>query len=383
MFPFGLNRHTQSKPASLAAGQPVTREPGALRRDLSLCTKEGSGYSIMVGAGETYLPAFILAIGLDQVVAGLIASVPMLTGAILQLASPAAVRILGSHKRWVVACVYAQASVFLLLVAAALAGRLTAAAAFLIAAIYWGAGMASGSAWNTWIGTIIPGRIRARYFSKRSRVLQICTLGGFVAGGFALHWAKGTGVLMQTFAVLFAIAGIARYLSGRLMSMQSEPIPIPENQRLVSFSELLIRFKDSPDGKLLLYLLSVQVAVQIAAPFFTPFMLGQLKLSYIDYTLLIAVSFAGRVWALPLLGRFAHVAGPGRLLLFCGIFIAPMSGAWIFAHNHFWLLASVQFLAGVVWGGGWECPRVRRCCPLACPEGPRLGWRPKGHRLSA
>jgi len=351
MFPFGIIRHTLSKPAPPSAGLRPIRKPGVLRRDLNLGVKEGAGYSVMVGVGETYIPAFVLAIGLDQVVAGLIASVPMLTGAVLQLASPAAVRALGSHRRWVVICVTAQAAVFALLVAAALAQRLSATAAFLIAAIYWGAGMASGSAWNTWIGTLVPSRIRARYFARRSRILQICTLTGFVAGGFALHWAKGAGVVLQTFAVLFAIAGVARYFSARLMALQSEPIPIPENQRLVPFSELLLRFKDSPDGKLLFYLLAVQVSVQVAAPYFTPFMLSQLKLTYIDYTLLVAISFLGRVLSLPLLGRLAHVAGPGRLLLLCGLAMAPMSGAWIFAYNNFWALAAIQLFAGVVWGG--------------------------------
>jgi len=351
MFPTGPNRHTHSRPAAPAPEQKIIRTPGVLRRDLNLGVKEGAGYSLMVGAGETYIPAFVLAIGLDQVVAGLIASVPMLTGAILQLASPAAVRTLGSHRRWVVLCVTAQAMVFVLLVAAALAGHLTAPAAFLIAAIYWGAGMASGSAWNTWIGTLVPPRIRARYFARRSRILQLCTLAGFVAGGFALHWAKGTGVLMQTFAVMFAIAGVSRYFSARLMSKQSEPIPIPANQRLVPFSELLLRFKDSPDGTLLLYLLAVQVSVQVAAPYFTPFMLSQLKLSYVDYTWLIAISFLGRILSLPLLGRFAHVAGPGKLLLFCGFAMAPMSAAWIFSYHNLWILAVVQIIAGVVWGG--------------------------------
>jgi hypothetical protein len=53
----------------------------------------------MVGFGETYPPAFVLAVGLGEIMAGLIASVPLLAGGLMQLASPAGVRILGSHKR--------------------------------------------------------------------------------------------------------------------------------------------------------------------------------------------------------------------------------------------------------------------------------------------
>ncbi len=33
-------------------------------------------------------------------------------------------------------------------------------------------GLATGPAWNTWIGTIVPRSVRARFFSRRSRVSQ-------------------------------------------------------------------------------------------------------------------------------------------------------------------------------------------------------------------
>jgi MFS family permease len=102
------------------------------------------------------------------------------------------------------------------------------------------------------------------------------------------------------------------------------------------------------DTALLVYLLSVQAAAQIAGPYFTPYMLKQLKFSYVDYVLLIGVSFAAKVAALPALGRFARQAGARRLLWIGGIAIIPCSGLWIVSQSFAFLLA-IQVLAGFAW----------------------------------
>lgn len=70
----------------------------------------------MVGCGETYLPAFALALGLGPLAAGLIASLPVLIGAVVQLITPFGVGWLGSNRRWVIGCTTLQAISFLPLV---------------------------------------------------------------------------------------------------------------------------------------------------------------------------------------------------------------------------------------------------------------------------
>src|ERR1700728_585759 len=66
-------------------------ESGRTRRDLQAMLGDGISFSLMVGMGETYLPAFVLALGMGQVASGLIGTIPLLVGAILQLVSPLAV----------------------------------------------------------------------------------------------------------------------------------------------------------------------------------------------------------------------------------------------------------------------------------------------------
>src|SRR6056297_3542830 len=91
------------------------RDPRAgrsLRSNLRSSTGDGAAFGVMVGVGETYFPAFALAIGLGEVAAGLISSLPMLAGGILQLVSLRAVSWLGSEKRWVLVCAAVQGLAF-------------------------------------------------------------------------------------------------------------------------------------------------------------------------------------------------------------------------------------------------------------------------------
>lgn len=81
-----------------------------LRKDLKAIVGGDVTFSVMVGAGEAYIPAFVLAAGHREVMAGLVATLPMLVGAMCQLVTPAGVLRMRSNKRWVVACAILQAT---------------------------------------------------------------------------------------------------------------------------------------------------------------------------------------------------------------------------------------------------------------------------------
>ncbi len=95
------------------------RTPHALPRDLRASMADGMAFGGMVGIGETFLPAFVLAVGLGEITAGLAGSLPLLAGGLMQMVSPFGVRFLQSHRRWVVLCAFLQAASFAPLVAAA------------------------------------------------------------------------------------------------------------------------------------------------------------------------------------------------------------------------------------------------------------------------
>lgn len=348
----GRSNRTAETPASVPSHskQALFRSAriAAVRKDLRASLADGASFSVMVGIGETYLAAFVLALGMGEIAAGLISSIPLLAGSVLQLVSPYAVARLGSHRRWVVMCAALQGASFVPLVAGALWGSLPTVVVFLVVSLYWGAGLAAGPAWNTWIETVVPRHVRAPFFAWRSRLGQAGVLAGFLAAGAALHFGKQAECVLYAFAGIFAIAAVCRLSSARFLATQSEPSGPREPECHVSIGQLWSRVRAGGSERILLYFLSVQVAVQISGPYFTPYMLGQLKISYLDFMTLLAASFVAKIAALPALGRFAFRFGATRLLWLGGVGIVPVAGLWLYATN-FPALVLIQFVAGIVW----------------------------------
>jgi MFS family permease len=312
-------------------------------------TADGVAANVMVGIGETYLPAFVLAISSSQVACGLVATVPMLIGAVLQLCTPWAVRRIGSYRRWVVLAAVVQALGFLPLVAAAIVGTLPLTATFLIVAVYWASGMAGASVWNAWAGTLVPERIRAPYFARRSRFTQSGIMVGLAAGGIVLEFGKGWGLLTQAFGLLFVAAAVGRLASAFFLSRQGEPIP-PANPKLPKPGELLDGIRHNTESRVLLYMLANQAACYIASPYFNPYMLGQLQLSYVHYLILICTPYVTRVVCLPAWGRIMDGIGPRRVLWLGGLMVGVLPVMWNFSDS-FAVLVAVQIFAGLGWAG--------------------------------
>ncbi len=333
---------------SLGAKQ-AARTTQVLRRDLRASLGDGIGWGGMVGFGETYLPAFALAIGLGELTAGLVASLPMLAGGIMQTVTPTAIRLLKSHKRWVLCGATIQGMAFVPLLFAALRGWITAPGLLLVVAVYWGAGLATGPAWNTWMGTLVPAGLRPGYFALRTRVSQAAVFGGFFGGGLLLQYSAAHDWLLYAFSTIFAIAWLSRMASVTMLSLQSEPQPIPANMRNLPWRERWQHLRGHSGGQLLVYLVTVQAAVQLSGPYFTPFMFKKLEFSYAAYVTLISIAYLAKVLALPLCGRIARRVGTWRLLWFGAVGIIPLSGGWILSQNYTWLLM-LQIWGGVAWG---------------------------------
>lgn len=323
-----------------------------LRGNLRKSWIDGASYMLMVGLGEHYLPAFVLAIGLGDVLSGWVATVPMLGGAILQLATPRLVDRIGSLRRWVVWTAALQAAVFLPLAWVALRGGAPAGVVLALATAYWATGLATGPAWITWISSLVPRLVRARYFARRNRGLWLTFALAFVGAGAWLEWARGRGLELEAFATLFALAGLARCVSAYYLSRQDEPEPLPRGWRVVPNLELLRRWTSEPSGRLIACIFAVQIAVQTAMPFLTAFMRTELRFSYTLYALLYATPYVARVVALEALGDFAHRQGTARTIWVGGLLFVPSLLVWMVTDS-VWALLLAQVLVGVAFAA-WE-----------------------------
>ncbi len=141
----------------------------------------------MVGTGETYFAAFALALGSSESASGLIAAVPPLIGATLQLFAPALAARSKSPSRWIRGCAILQVASFIPMIVGALIGALPIWILFVVAGIYWTSVLGAAGVWNTWIGLTLPPKIRPKYFGIRSRLCQGAIVVGLIVAGFILQ----------------------------------------------------------------------------------------------------------------------------------------------------------------------------------------------------
>lgn len=320
----------------------------ALRKDLRAIAADGAASSVMVGIGENYLPAFVLALTASQLACGLAATVPLLIGAALQLIAPAMIGRWRSYRRWVVVCAALQAAIFLPLVVLALKGAAPVLLVFALASLYWATGFAGGPAWNTWVAALIPGRIRPQYLARRSRLAQAGVLAGLLGGGIALQLGTQNNEPVRTFALLFLVAAASRMLSTRFLAVQRESYPMTPPPH-IPFQR---RPERAAEGKVprqvLIYMLLVQMAVYVSGPYFTPYMLCRLELSYGGYVMLTCTAYVAKILALPAFGAVAARFGVQRLMWIGGSAIVPTAALWLVSDS-FPYLIGVQALSGVAW----------------------------------
>ncbi|HZZ71197.1 MAG TPA: MFS transporter [Pirellulales bacterium] len=336
--------------AEVQPGRVFGAAPASLlRRNLKCSVGDGISCSLMTGVGETYLPAFVLALGLGEVAAGLVCTIPLFLGAVLQLIAPRGIRWCGSHRRWVVACAFLQAASFLPLMLGALLGTMPLLLVFVLVAGYFGSGLATSGAWNMWMQHLVPATIRAKFFARRTRLTQISMLMGFVLGGGLLQWSARLEGPLWIFAVLFFLAFLGRAVSATCLALQSEPPALRGALPTLPWRTLCARVVRGSEGRLLLYLWLMQGAAQISGPYFSPFMLEQLHFSYATYVSLLGCSYLAKAVMLPFWGRVAQRHGARRLLAIGGIAVIPMPLLWTVAQTPVFL-GCVQLLAGTCWG---------------------------------
>lgn len=309
---------------------------------------DGAFFSVNVGVGETYIPAFALAAGFGDVIAGLVVTVPIVSGAVLQLLSPWAVKRIGSLRTWVVLTAAMQALSYVPLIVAAFLGTVPLWLVFAAPTAYWACGMASTPAWSTWAGRLVPSQLLAPYFSRRAGLSQICLLLALLAGGLILQAAAGRGCVVRVFAMLFGAAMLSRFASAWFLASQSEPPMGLSEHRRVTFAEMGRRIRHGADGRLLVYLIVMQTMSQIATPYFTPCMLSRIEFSYAAYMALVAMMYVTKAVATPFLGRLATRFGAYRVLWIGALGIVPLPVLWLVSSTFPYLLG-LQVAAGAAW----------------------------------
>jgi MFS family permease len=302
--------------------------------------------------GGSVLTAWALYLGATPFTIGLLAALP-LAAQILQLPAAWLTHTFGPKAVAITAIGAARmlwlpmvALPFVQLPAGARLGVFVAVVA--LAAVL---GVIGNNAWTAWIGELVPGAIRGRFFSRRIVYISIAGTVASLGAAGALDGLSPGGWKGPPLAGLAAVACLAGGLSLYLLHRQHDPARTRTHER-IDWRVLIGVARASQARPFLWYLLGWNGAVALSASFFSLHMLVNLRTGFTLAALYGVGVAAVRIISAPFWGRAVDHLGARPVLALCSFGIAAVPAIWLFATPAFlWPLAIEAALAGALWGG--------------------------------
>ena len=197
------------------------RQTNVIRSSLKTSTIEGSWWAVMYGMVETYFGAFFEILKYTSFEISILTTFPIFVGAIAQNLSNKIYHYFQSRKVLLVILKLLQSILIPSIYMIGLWFNNFFIFLFFIC-IYFVIALSQMSPWTSWMGYLVPGKIRGRYFGNRSQIIRISTLVSSLLAGAILHSFEKTDPLTG-FGIIFFIGLIANLGSAYFLHSQYEP----------------------------------------------------------------------------------------------------------------------------------------------------------------
>lgn len=322
--------------------------PREVQRALRMSLGEAASHAVMLGLSESWLGAFAIALGHEALALALLATVPLLVGALAQLVAAPLAELLGGRKALVITGAVLQAAAQIGFIVIATTGETRLWPLLLVKTTFWASGAVIAPAWGAWMGTLTEHVVRARYFAVRSSIAETALLLAFGGAGVWLHGADPSSSLMR-FTAMFAIALVARTVSALFLVVQWDP-GAPADTPRESVPRRIVGAAKGSRWRTAVYLGVMMFGGHVAIPFFTPYMLRVLRLDFGEFAFLLALSIFAKAVTFPLCHRVADRIGLRRLLIVSGFGVAALPLVWA-TFSSYGALVLVQLVGGMTWAG--------------------------------
>ncbi|MDX2175493.1 MAG: MFS transporter [Candidatus Sumerlaeia bacterium] len=213
------------------------------------------------------------------------------------------------------------------------------------------AGQITNNTWLSWTADLLPTQLRGRIIGARNAlILGIATLADF--GASAVRDGFGEAGRTAALALIFGVAAFAALVSVNLFRRQWEP-PLASRELPPLRKILGACWRNADVKRLQTAVLLWSFAVGVGGPFFTPFMMDDLELSFIMilwYTLIVSglsMLMNAFFW-----GHIVDKAGTLPVLLGNGLVIGCLPLLYLFITPEdlslYWFDAVVT---GIAWSG--------------------------------
>ena len=313
---------------------------------------EGSFAAAMNGFGVSYFSPFAIALKATSSQVGLMSALVSLLPSIVQLKGARLIERF-SRKKVVVTGVLLQALMFIPLI---LLGVFFSGTSWVIWAVIglicliYIFGAIAHPAWFSWMGSLVPENYRGRYFARRNRITGFFGLVTMIAGAFILDRFETLGIVMIGFGVLFALAGIFRFIAMLFFKKHYEPKLVIHKKDYFSFWSFLKRL-ETPFGRFTIYTTILKIAIGIATPFFAVYILRDLNLHYLWFMIISVAGTLFHLFFLPVLGRFGDRYGNVKLLKVASFCFMVYPFLWMASKSPYYLMLVPTIFSGVAWAG--------------------------------
>lgn len=322
-----------------------------IRKSLRFSILDGLCSASMIGFGESFFPVFAVFLMASNIEMALLTSVPLLLGSLVQLYSHKLLRVLRSRKKLVSNMALWQGLMYIPIAMVFFFGTYKMTFLIIIACIYWILGMILSPAWNSWMGDLVSEKERGAYFGKRNMISGTASFFSYLTAGYILHlYPSGHVSEYIGFVTIFLLALCARMVSYRFLTRKYEPEyqVLPESD--FTFRDFIREAWSRNYGRFVLYLSFMNFSVYMAAPFFVPYMLRELQLDYLLFTIVNATALVTKFISMPVWGKASDQFGTKKVLALTGFLMPCIPLLWIISGNIYYLVG-IQMYAGFVWAG--------------------------------
>lgn len=319
------------------------------KKSLNISYYKGMFGCIMTGLTQDYFAPLLLFLGGSVQSVGFMNGSFNLAASLVQLTSADLAEKFKSRKKLIGIFIFLQ--IFVLCFLGWMAWNQVKSQAFVIVSIvmFTSLGALTNPAWVSLITDLVSPYQRGSYFGWRMRNLGLVTvLAAFISGAILHYFAKIN--LALGFCLIFMLAALARLVSFIILKRIEEPRLKYDQENYFTFIQFFSRVKESNFVKFVLYVAAMNFAVNLAAPFFTVFMIKDLGFNYILYTVVnmtapLTLYLVVRRW-----GRHADKVGNLKIVHITGKMIAFIPLLWMISQHPFFLI-SAEILSGFLWAG--------------------------------
>ncbi len=298
---------------------------------------------------QEYFTPFILLLGGSARHVAFLNAMPNICAALVQLRSPGLAAEGRSRKRVSVLFLLIQALTLIPLIILAMLQLHNPILLIILVVFFTVSGAIVTPLLSSLLSDYVYPHERGIFFGWRNKVMGIVTVGSSLCAGVILFYMRRTNVY-EGFALLFICAFMARLLSIYFLAqVREEPIK-HSNEHYFSFLQFIRRFKESNFAQFVFFTAAMSFSVNLAAPYFSVYMLRDLRFGYLHYSVITAAATLTIFYFMKQWGRHADNIGNLKVIQVTSPLIGIIPVLWLVGTNSMYLIG-VQIFSGFVWAG--------------------------------